>query len=132
MTEITYRTTAEDVASRSLQVTVSLDRLAVAERRAVREYTRQARIPGFRICGKTGTAQVTNPKGDVVDQTTWFAAFGPYEDPRYVVVVMVESGASGGGTCAPIAKEVFLALRKHDLAPMPTASSEIKSTVPEG
>ena len=48
MTEITYRTTAEDVASRSLQVTVSLDCLAVAERRAVREYTRQARIPGFR------------------------------------------------------------------------------------
>ena len=48
MTEITYRTTAEDVASRSLQVTVPLERLAAAERRALREYTRQARIPGFR------------------------------------------------------------------------------------
>ena len=48
MTEITYRTTAEDVASRSLEVTVPLDRLAAAERRALREYTRQARIPGFR------------------------------------------------------------------------------------
>jgi len=48
MSDISYRTTAEDVASRSLQVTVPLDQLAVAERRAVREYTRQARIPGFR------------------------------------------------------------------------------------
>lgn len=48
MTDITYRTTAEDVASRSLQVTVPLERLAAAERRALREYTRQARIPGFR------------------------------------------------------------------------------------
>ncbi len=48
MTEITYQTTAEDVASRSLTVTVSLERLAAAERRAVREYARQARLPGFR------------------------------------------------------------------------------------
>ncbi|MBA2290858.1 MAG: trigger factor [Gemmatimonadales bacterium] len=48
MTEITYHTTAEDVASRSLQVTVPVERLAAAERKALREYTRQARIPGFR------------------------------------------------------------------------------------
>lgn len=48
MTEITYQTTAEDVASRSLQVTVPVERLAAAERKALREYTRQARIPGFR------------------------------------------------------------------------------------
>lgn len=48
MTEITYQTTSQDVASRSLQVTVPVERLAAAERRALREYTRQARIPGFR------------------------------------------------------------------------------------
>lgn len=48
MTEITYQTTAEDVASKSLQVTVPIERLAAAERRAVREYARQARLPGFR------------------------------------------------------------------------------------
>lgn len=48
MTEITYQTTAEDIASKSLAVTVPLERLAAAERRAVREYTRQARLPGFR------------------------------------------------------------------------------------
>ena len=48
MTEITYQTTAEDIASKSLQVTVPLERLAAAERRAVREYARQARLPGFR------------------------------------------------------------------------------------
>lgn len=48
MTEITYTTTAEDVASKSLQVTVPLDRLAAVEQRTVREYARQARLPGFR------------------------------------------------------------------------------------
>lgn len=91
-----------------------------------------ARIPGFRVCGKTGTAEVTNPQGRVVDHTTWFAAFGPYEDPRYAVVVMVESGVSGGHTCAPIAKEIFLALRKREMVTAPTASSGLKSTPPEG
>ena len=48
MTGITYQTTAEDVASKSLHVTVDVDRLEATERRAVREYARKARLPGFR------------------------------------------------------------------------------------
>jgi trigger factor len=48
MTGITYQTMTEDVASRALQVTVDPDRLAATERRAVREYARKARLPGFR------------------------------------------------------------------------------------
>ncbi len=48
MTGITYQTTSEDVASRSLQVTVDPERLEATERRAVREYARKARLPGFR------------------------------------------------------------------------------------
>lgn len=48
MTDITYETTAQDVASRSLRVTVPVEHLAAAERRAVKEYARQVRLPGFR------------------------------------------------------------------------------------
>jgi trigger factor len=48
MTEITIATTAQDAASRSLQVTVGVERLADAERRAIKEYARRARMPGFR------------------------------------------------------------------------------------
>ena len=48
MTGITYQTTSEDVASRSLQVTVDPARLEATERRAVREYAKSARLPGFR------------------------------------------------------------------------------------
>ena len=80
-----------------------------------------AHIAGYTVCGKTGTAQVTDPTGKVTDHTTWFVSFAPYEDPKYAVVVMVESGASGGGTCAPIARQVFEALRQRDMA-TPTAS----------
>ena len=48
MTGITYQTMSEDVASKSLQVTVDPARLAATERRAVREYAKSARLPGFR------------------------------------------------------------------------------------
>lgn len=48
MTEITYQTTDQDVASRSLTVTVPVDHLAAAERRAVKSYAKRARLPGFR------------------------------------------------------------------------------------
>ena len=75
---------------------------------------KEARIPGYRIGGKTGTAEIQNQRGDNTDRTTWFISFAPYESPRYAVVVMVESGSSGGGTCAPLAKEIYLALQKRD------------------
>lgn len=66
----------------------------------------------FRVCGKTGTAQVMNERNQVIDHITWFVSFAPYEQPRYVVVVMVESGGSGGGTCAPVAREIYSAIEQ--------------------
>jgi penicillin-binding protein 2 len=83
------------------------------------------RLPGFRVGGKTGTAQVKKG-GAVVDHITWFVAFGPYESPRYVVVVMVEGGASGGGTCAPVARQIFQAVKRR-LEPTPTAAPGLVS-----
>lgn len=73
-------------------------------------------VPGMKICAKTGTAQI-KPGARVVGHTTWFASFAPYQDPRYAVVVMVEDGASGTLTCAPIAHEIYLALQKREQQP---------------
>jgi len=87
-----------------------------------------AAVPGLRVCGKTGTAQVANERNQVIDHTVWFASFAPYENPRYVVVGMVESGASGGGTCAPIAQKIYRALLDREnynaAKPPPLARTE--------
>ena len=69
-------------------------------------------ISGLKIGGKTGTAQIEQ-NGQMVDRTAWFVSFAPVEQPRWAVVVMVESGSSGGGTCAPIAKLIYQALLKR-------------------
>ena len=47
-----------------------------------------------------------------MDWITWFVSFAPYESPKYAVVVMIESGRSGGGTCAPKAKEIYKTIQK--------------------
>lgn len=54
------------------------------------------------IAGKTGTAE--NSHGS---DHGWFIAYGPYEDPRIVVVVIVEQGGFGTSSAAPIAKKIL-------------------------
>jgi penicillin-binding protein 2 len=73
-----------------------------------------ARVEGLRICGKTGTAEreQIDPETGRKKNTVWFISFAPYEHPRYAVVVMVENGDSGGGTCAPIGHDVYEALQQ--------------------
>jgi penicillin-binding protein 2 len=75
---------------------------------------RLAAVTGMRVCGKTGTAQITDFHGNVIDWTTWFASYAPYENPRYAVIVMVESGKSGGETCGPIVQKIYQAIQYYE------------------
>jgi penicillin-binding protein 2 len=70
-----------------------------------------ARIPGFDVAGKTGTAQtIANSRADRGEDHAWFASFAPANDPQVVVVVMVEGGGKGGQVAAPIAKKIYEAI----------------------
>ena len=82
---------------------------------------RAAVVPGLRICGKTGTAQVKNEQGQSTGWHYWFASFAPYENPRYAVVVMVQSENRGSGTivCVPIAHDIYAAILKQENTPAP-------------
>ncbi len=67
----------------------------------------KAAIPGFRICGKTGTAEVKNERNVMTGRTTWFISFAPYESPRYAMVVMVEEAAFGSTFCVPMTRDIY-------------------------
>jgi trigger factor len=68
MSQITVEKTAEDSASKSLRVTVPVDRVREAEAKAVKYYAQRARLPGFRP-GKAPEAVVRKRFNDAIRQT---------------------------------------------------------------
>jgi trigger factor len=68
MSPITVEKTAEDSASKSLHVTVPVDRVREAEARALKYYAQRARLPGFRP-GKAPDTVVRKRFGDAIRQT---------------------------------------------------------------
>lgn len=51
------------------------------------------------IGGKTGTAQTSTSRASNIDleNTAWFVAFAPYDDPEIVVAVCIPNGWAGAG-----------------------------------
>jgi cell division protein FtsI (penicillin-binding protein 3) len=72
----------------------------------------KAAIPGYRVAGKTGTAQKIDPvtkRYSMQDTVSSFVGIVPAEDPRIVVLVVVDSpkGMAWGGTvAAPVFKTI--------------------------
>uniref|UniRef100_UPI00356B2EDF peptidoglycan D,D-transpeptidase FtsI family protein n=1 Tax=Actinotalea sp. TaxID=1872145 RepID=UPI00356B2EDF len=67
-----------------------------------------ASVPGYRIAGKTGTAQAFEGNG-VVKNVASFIGIAPADDPRIVVNVTVydpKSSIYGGSVAAPVFSEV--------------------------
>lgn len=74
-----------------------------------------AQLPGYRIAGKTGTSQKANASGGYSDSAyvTSFVSIFPADNPRYVILTVIDEPAGGGygGTvAAPVAKEVMQAI----------------------
>ena len=68
----------------------------------------RARISGYTVAGKTGTAQnEKSAMGEGYDHS-WFIGFAPAENPRIAVAVILEYDGQGGGkAAAPIAGKVM-------------------------
>jgi cell division protein FtsI (penicillin-binding protein 3) len=70
-------------------------------------------IEGFRVAGKTGTAQRANPECNCYaggGYVTTFVGFAPADEPRYVIAVDLErptSSAEGGQVAAPVFADIM-------------------------
>ncbi|MEP6698834.1 MAG: penicillin-binding protein 2 [Verrucomicrobiota bacterium] len=68
----------------------------------------RARMKNVVVAGKTGTAQaMTDGKKD---NCAWFCCFAPFDNPKYVVAVMVQGGehsGHGGEVAGPIATRIL-------------------------
>jgi penicillin-binding protein 2 len=94
----------------------------------------RARIPGIRVAGKTGTAQVVHVKetdGLEDDEIPfkyrdhgWFAAFAPAEAPEIVVIALAEHGGHGGSAAGPIVNAVLSRYFKSSMPEAPPKSYE--------
>ncbi len=71
------------------------------------------------LAGKTGTAQVVGIKQDIKKRKlehelsyyrrshAWFTTYGPFKNPQYVVLVMVEHGGHGGHAAGKIVSNIY-------------------------
>src|SRR5216110_662317 len=66
----------------------------------------RARLKDWVVAGKTGTAQATDRGHE--ENVAWFTCFAPFDDPKYVVAVMVQGASGHGGEVAgPIATRIL-------------------------
>ena len=89
-----------------------------------------ANVPGYRVAGKTGTAQRVGTCGTGAAKhscydgtnTVSFAGFAPAEDPRFTVYVVIQApkiaNAGGGITAGPVfSKLMGFALQRYGVPP---------------
>jgi cell division protein FtsI/penicillin-binding protein 2 len=82
------------------------DMLAIS----LEEESSVALVEGYRMAGKTGTAEIPGPSGYSSDLTNAsFVGWGPVDDPRFVVYIWLEKPTSspwGSVVAAPVFSEV--------------------------
>ena len=129
-------TRAPEVVRRVISRATSQRVLSVLEG-VVQEGTgKNARIPGYRVGGKTGTAQKVDPELGIYSSSKYVASFigvVPVEKPELVMVVILDEPAvrgTGGSLAAPVFREVaWNALRYRNITP--EGSPELLDSDPE-
>jgi cell division protein FtsI (penicillin-binding protein 3) len=96
-----------------------------------------AAVPGYQIAGKTGTAQVIDPKCHCYSHSrnrVTFAGMLSADNPRFVIGIMLEQpngDVEGGRTAAPLFADIasYLAQR-YQLPVSPTPTPEFTLVEP--
>ncbi len=81
----------------------------------------RARVPGYNVAGKTGTAQVADENGQLTKRVGTFVGVIPAENPQIAIAVVVFNGAGagyGGDVAAPVFADVAkFAVRQLGISP---------------
>lgn len=103
-------TTIQPIAMRRVIFPQTAQQLTWMLVEAVQKETDLAAVPGYKIAGKTGTAQVPIPGGY---HSSWtiasFIGYAPPEDPAFIVLVKIDKPAVepwGSTVAAPVFKAV--------------------------
>jgi cell division protein FtsI (penicillin-binding protein 3) len=100
---------------------------------------KSAVVPGFKVAGKTGTAQKIDPKGGYLSgrYVSSFIGFLPADDPKFVLLVTLDDPtvkgevAFGGKTAAPVFSEIaaravsYMDLRPTESIPPPAGTKKV-------
>ena len=69
-----------------------------------------AQVPGYKVGGKSGTANIATPTGYLEAYNSSFVGVAPLNDPRLTVLVVVNNpkgGILGGAVAAPVVQEIL-------------------------
>lgn len=94
----------------------------------------KARIPGYRVAGKTGTANRVDPAtGTYKGYTSSFAGFAPADNPRVTVYCAIQNATQGsyfgGQICGPVFKQVMeFALKTLQVPPTGAKAANLPVT----
>ena len=89
------------------------------------------RIPGYRLAGKTGTAQKINNRANDKGYVSNFVGFVPMPRPRAMILVMVDNPHGGRYYGADVAGPAFVDLAKAVIRRYGIAPSQEKWTDPQ-
>ena len=92
----------------------------------------QARIPGYRTAGKTGTAHKIEGGRYVNKYLVDFVGFAPVSNPRVIVAVMIDEPTVGGHFAGPVAGPVFAAIMQNVLRSLNVVpDSSVMNIIPD-
>jgi cell division protein FtsI (penicillin-binding protein 3) len=90
-----------------------------------------AAVAGYRVAGKSGTAQIQEGKGYGNRYAISFIGMAPAEDPQYVVAVTVykpRTVSNSIGATPPFKRILTQVLRTYRVTPSTTKSANIPTT----